>query len=59
MKGMESLLTAREAARLLRINRFLVYQLAREGELPVVRINRLVRFRPEDLRDWVEQRRSA
>jgi excisionase family DNA binding protein len=56
---MEPLLTAREAARLLRINVYVLYALARRKQIPVVRINRMVRFRLEDLESWITQRRTA
>ena len=53
---MERLLTAREAAEVLRINRYVLYELARCGEIPAVRIRRMVRFRPEELKAWVESK---
>jgi len=56
---MEPLMTAREAAELLHVNVYVLYSLARRSEIPAVRIHRMVRFRPEDLRDWIEQRRTG
>ena len=57
MTTIEDLLTVREASQLLRINRYLIYRLARNGDLPAIRVGRMVRFRPEDLRDWIEKHR--
>ncbi len=57
MTTIEGLLTVREASQLLRINRYLTYRLARNGDLPAIRVGRMVRFRAEDLRDWIEKHR--
>jgi excisionase family DNA binding protein len=46
------LLTAREVARILRVSRRSVYQLARRGEIPHVRIGRFVRFRADEIDAW-------
>lgn len=43
------LLTAAEVAAILRVRRSRVYDLARHGQLPVVRLGRQVRFRLEDI----------
>lgn len=57
MTTIEGLLTVREAAQVLHINRYLIYRLARDGDLPVIRVGRMVRFRAEDIRDWIEKHR--
>ena len=57
MTPIESLLTAREASQVLHINRYLIYRLVRDGDLPAIRVGRMVRFRPEDLREWIEKHR--
>ncbi len=41
--------TAEEAAQQLRVSRRTVWSLTASGELPVVRIRRCVRYRPEDV----------
>jgi excisionase family DNA binding protein len=51
-------ISASEAGRRLSLPKLRVYQLAREGLLPAVRIGRQVRFRVRDLAIWLEQRRQ-
>jgi excisionase family DNA binding protein len=46
----------REAARYLGVSLGSLERLMRSG-LPYVRVGNLVRFRPEDLADFIEQRR--
>jgi excisionase family DNA binding protein len=54
------LLGAAEVAEVLGVRETFVYELARRGELPAVRIGeRYVRFRPEALWAWIEQREST
>ena len=43
MENEQDLLTVPETARLLRIGRNLTYQLVAEGEIPSVRLGRLIR----------------
>lgn len=50
---MNRLLTAKEAGHILRLNVFTVYDMARDGRLPTVRLGRGIRFRPEDLEAWL------
>ena len=57
MTTIEGLLTVREASQVLHINRYLIYRLARDGDLPAIRVGRMVRFRPEDLREWIDKHR--
>ena len=49
------LLSVAQAAVSLGLGRTKVYELIDRGELPVVRIGRAIRLRPESLRVWVEQ----
>lgn len=52
----ESLLTADEAARLLRVPRSTLYELVRSRGLPHVRIGeRGLRFTRSDLGDWIAE----
>lgn len=51
----EPLLTAADVALLLKVARRTVYQLHREGELASVNIGAAVRFRPADVRAYVER----
>jgi excisionase family DNA binding protein len=55
----QPLLTAKEAAKLLSVHESTIGQLARSGELPCVRIGRMLRIAPADLAAFVEQRRRA
>ena len=53
-------LTLREAAVIINISYSHARALARSGSLPVVRLGRVVRVRPESLDRWLtEQERSA
>ena len=52
------LLRAEEVAEMLGCSKWLVYDLAQRGELPSVRIGRSVRFDPEDVAAFVNQRRG-
>lgn len=44
---------ADEIARILRVSKGRVYELARQGRLPAVRIGRQVRFREETVEAWL------
>jgi excisionase family DNA binding protein len=50
---MDRLLTVKEAGELLQLNIFSVYEMARNGVLPSVRLGRAIRFRPEALDAWL------
>lgn len=50
------LLTVEEAARRLGIGRSLAWRLVRDGELPSVRLGRLVRVPERALEDWLKRR---
>ena len=59
MAGMTNerlLLTVEEAARRLGIGRTLAWQLVRDGQLPSVRLGRLVRVPARALEDWLKRR---
>ncbi len=47
------LLTIPEAAEVLRVPRARIYQLAREGLLPVVHLGRQLRVDESQLHDWI------
>lgn len=47
------LLTAKEVARILQVSPARVYELARTGVIPSVRLTRQVRFEEAALREWV------
>ncbi len=52
------LLTVGQTARRLNVSRSSVYALIERGELPAIRLGRVIRFRPEDV-DEVYQRQLA
>jgi excisionase family DNA binding protein len=52
------LLTAPEAAKALAISERTVWQLTKDGELPVVRLGRSVRYDRRDLLDYIEKRKG-
>lgn len=47
------------AAKALSISERTLWQLTKDGEIPVVRIGRSVRYPLDDLRAFVEQRKEA
>ena len=51
----EPLLTAEEVAVLLRVSIDSIYAYARTGRLARVRLDRAVRFRPADVRAFIER----
>ncbi len=51
--AIEPLLTAEQVAQLLGVSESLVYKLRREGRLRAIRIGALLRFRPRDVRLYV------
>jgi excisionase family DNA binding protein len=53
IQGVETLWSVMDVARYLRTSRSWTYKAVERGVLPVVRIGRLVRFRPEDIRAFV------
>jgi excisionase family DNA binding protein len=57
-QSFEPLLTADEAAKLLRIHPKTVQKLAREGRLPSIRFDRFWRFRTSALDAWVASQQT-
>lgn len=49
------LLTAKQVADILQVALPRVYELAREGNLPCVRMGRQIRFHESKLMEWIEQ----
>jgi excisionase family DNA binding protein len=48
------LVKADAVAEMLDVDRFRVYELARTGQIPAVRIGRSIRFNPERVVAWIE-----
>lgn len=55
MNDDQLLLTVPETAKLLRISRNLAYELVARGELPAVRLGRVIRIPRGALNDWVKE----
>jgi excisionase family DNA binding protein len=54
----QPLLSANQAAGVLSVRPSWIYDAARRGELPCVRLGKHVRFLRSDLESWVAQQRS-
>jgi excisionase family DNA binding protein len=52
-RGIETLWDARDVARYLKVSRSWVYQKAEAGLLPYLKVGGLVRFVPEQVREFV------
>lgn len=55
----EPLLTAREAATLLSVRPSWIYDAARNGALPCIRLGKHLRFLHSDLERWIDRQRQA
>ncbi len=53
------LLTARQVEELLGVRRTFVYRLLASGDIPVVRLNKLIRVRRSDLERYIEEHKAA
>lgn len=53
------LMTADQAAASLAISPRKLWGLTQSGEIPHLRIGRSVRYDPDDLRSWIEQRKGG
>ncbi len=49
------LLTPRQAARALNISERTLWQRTKDGVIPAVKVGHLVRYSPDDLRNWIRQ----
>ncbi len=54
----QPLLSPADVSKLLGIKRSTVYELARAGRIPSLRIGRAVRFLRADLETWIQDQRS-
>lgn len=55
----ESLWNVRRTAGFLGLHEKTVYDMVARGELPVVRVGRLLRFDPRDMTRWVSARKEG
>ncbi len=49
------LLTPRQAARVLNVSERTLWQRTKDGMIPAIKIGHLVRYSPDDLRNWIRQ----
>ena len=54
-KAIPALLTGEDIARILQISRAHAYRLMRGADLPVVRVGKMVRVRPQDFERFLEK----
>ena len=54
-----NLISPEELAQGMRVARVTVYQWARRGVIPHLKIEGLVRFEPEEIKRWLEAKRKA
>jgi excisionase family DNA binding protein len=52
--GETTILRVEDAQRILGVSRWMVYELIRRGELPVLRVGRLIRIPRPALEAWIE-----
>ncbi len=52
-------MTVRDVAAYLNVNEKTVYRLAQRQELPGFKVAGAWRFRPEDIQQWVQARKTA
>jgi excisionase family DNA binding protein len=55
----QSLLTAAEVAKYLRVSKKTVYRLVASGELPAARVRRMMRFAKEDVSAFLDDLRGG
>lgn len=53
------LVTARQGAKLLEISERKLWTLSNRGDIPRIKIDRLVRYAIEDLQDYIDRQRAA
>jgi len=54
-----NLISPEELARGMRVARVTIYQWARRGVIPHLKIEGLVRFEPEEIKRWLEAKRKT
>lgn len=52
---MLDLLTIQDVARILRTSRFFIYRKVESGEIPALKVGRLLRFDPAAIEKWLGQ----
>ena len=55
---MYKLITVYELANYFRVDRFTIYRMVYRGELPVIKIANLWRFKEKDINKWIEKNKK-
>lgn len=55
LQGILEIMTVREVASYLHLSQATVYQMARNGQIPVARIGRTWRFTKESINSWLSR----
>lgn len=55
LQGFQEIMTVREVANYLHLSEATVYQMARNGQIPVARIGRTWRFTKESINSWISK----
>lgn len=55
---MEFFLTVDEIAKMLRVSRVWVYKSVRQRKIPFYHVERVVRFSPSEIKEWLEERHN-
>ena len=55
----QALMTAEDVAAILGVRSHYVYELARRGRIPTVRLGKYVRFRATAVEEWIAQQEVA
>lgn len=53
--GLEPLLTAKEAAKILGVDKRMVYRLIEKGDIPAVKIGKVWRIEPKELKEFINR----
>ena len=52
----EKLLKPADVAEVLQVSKAQAYNMLKRGEIPIIQIGSLVRVRPQDLKEYIEQK---
>ncbi len=55
---METFLTVDDLSQKLKVSRVWIYKLVRQKRIPFYHIEKCVRFSPEEIREWLGERKS-
>jgi excisionase family DNA binding protein len=56
---MEEFLTVQEMAMILKLSKVYVHKLVRLQKIPFYRINKAVRFHPDEIREWLASKKMV